>query len=491
MLLVIGIRYAMNLFSRLFVLALVVIMCTTLNARVSLPASNGKSSLGYFLDEHIFDSAEKVYVVRKSFDLQGRVIRIPGGTKLVFRGGRLVNGIIEVKGSPLVVANPSDKVILDHVYFRSPIEYGYQERCCVGICKDSWFVSSSDDDLLNMACAFDGVILTHEHYHLTQHNVDGREEYPSSYRLLSKSFSIESSLPSGSSLTTVGQITIIRQNMYGKKEDLGLSLKNLKIVAEGYSYSPDVYESERDVNKCFFGGALNNFNHKFYLSIIGCDFKGVFQLMQWNCYNEGLVADIRNSSFYCGGMAVEIYNGDEFKKLSFRAKNSSFCSYRDYALSFVSVDSDSRFDSCQVDGMELYHRGKVRFDSCIIRKYLTHSGPLTEGDVKVTGSVFQHGNRVYDSLICTFNGFASLSISDSRFLLGKNVLGMVSTMSNPVLLNIQRCPDVSITDSYLETDGDVEALKGKHMSLLWGDGSEKKVGRDGLKISDELVYLVK
>ena len=480
-----------EVFQRVFVSVVLIMLSVHLSARVCIPVSEERTPLGYNLDETVFSTHERVFVVRHCFDLQGRIVCVPGGIKLVFRGGCFVNGVFEIDGAPLTVSNPRGGVIFDHVYFRRPVEHGYQDRCCVGVCSDSWFKSSSDDDMLNMACAFDGVILTREKYYLYQHNVDGKEVYPSSYRLLEKSFSIESSLKSGSSLQTAGQITIIRQNMYGKNEDLSLSLKNITIEAKGYSYDSDAYESEREFNKCFFGGALNNFNHKFCLLIADCHFKGIFQLMQWNCYNDGLVVDIQNSSFYCGGMAIEIYNGDEFRNLSLKAKNSSFCSYRDYALSFVAVESDSCFDSCRIDGMELYHKGDIRFESCLIRKYLTHSGPLIEGRVHVNDSVLQHGDRVYDSLICTFNGFSQLSISDSRFLLGKDVLKKVSSLSNPVLLNFQRCHDIAVTDCLFETDGDVTDLEGKHMTLFWGDGSEKLIRRKGLKISDELVSLVK
>lgn len=439
------------------------------------------------LPDDCFSRENCVYVIRYDYDLSGKTYRIGSGSTLRFMGGGLRNGIFVVTGDPVKIENPFGSVILRDVFFRNETSYGYQRRCVSGECRDSWFDAVDDDSLFDMILAFDGVTLTKKEYSLSRDS--SSEVYPGRYRHLAKSFSIRSS--AHSLIRTKGQIPIMRQNVYGMKGTYGLSIDGIGVedVVSSYDYSD--FRSSRLASKAFFGGALNNFDDRFALEIRNCSFKGVYQLMQWNCYNDCFDVRISNTSFYCGGMGIEIYNGNEFHKLCFHASNSSFRSYGEYALSLVSVDSDSVFENCQVDGIELYHKGTVRFEDCILRKYLTHSGPLLEGRVMIDGCLLQHGAQMYDSLIFSFNGFNSVDMRNSRLRILNDALLRAQDSINPVLLNIQRCKDFRIDGCTLEVEGNTKLLKDKKLVLLWGDGSEKGIKRDGLNLPSELAPFVR
>jgi len=450
-----------------------------------------KTSWGYAFDGASIKDTSKTYVIHQKLDLKGKTITLPAGTKLLFDGGMLGNGVILPQGGPIHILNPSDATILQEVYFQNEESEGYQKRCCTGKCKDTWFSAKDDDDLFNMACAFDGVILTHKEYHLKQHSSFSEKSYPEKYRLLSKSFSIRSSCPLRSVLHTDGQLTIIRQSFYGRDEDLGLSIQSIDVQADGYAYTRAAFAKESTANRCFFGGALNNFGHTFDLTVKNCRLKGVFQLMQWNCYNDGLNVEIQDSEFDCGSFGMEVYNGNDFRKLKMVATNSIFRSYDAYVFSLVAVDADVKFHGCQVDGIELYHKGMVSFQNCNIQKYLTHSGDLVQGIVLIDNCKLQQRDFACESLVFTIKGMKKVQVTNSSLYVDNGVLTANRNSSNPVLLNIQRCEDVVMKNTKLETDASTSLLKSMNskMALLWGDGSEKQVSRRAIDKGNLKSYL--
>ena len=61
---------------------------------VRVKNNRGKYQTVNLLDEKVFSSSNTTYEIRSTFDLNGKIIRVPDNIYLDFKGGRIVNGLV-------------------------------------------------------------------------------------------------------------------------------------------------------------------------------------------------------------------------------------------------------------------------------------------------------------------------------------------------------------------------------------------------------------
>lgn len=436
-----------------------------------------------------YDNPSRVAVIDKQINLKGKTVTINGPYTLEFKGGKLINGVIVVKGGPIRVVNVKDAAIFKSVYFRNETSWGAQLRCCEGACRDSWFEAKDDDDMLNMAFAFDKLVLTRPDYSLKQSTKD-YSRYPDKYRFLCKDFAIESE--SGHSrLATAGQISMYSFKGYAMPLDYTLSLKGIEVIDVKSDYSYDKYDTQAVHNTGFFNGSLDN-EGTFTLNAVNCKFKGVYQLMQFNTYNKGMVINMENTVFDCGSFAMEIYNPGR-KPLKFRARDCRFDSYKAWALSLVNIDADIRFDNCTVGGVELSLDGYAEFNNCDLYRTISQYGPDVLGTVVMNGCTLHEKADYGEATIMDFNGIRQMRINDCNLVLDEKVYERkgAAKVAESSLLSFKRCPDVNITGCSMYTS-DMKELKHDYVCPTPVSTSEgSKVKFKSLKVSPSLKNAMK